>query len=98
MSVCFPPWRRLPRCYGSTTVTVLLGEGMAPLSQSSDHVDVSSAKNTMKMMLICMRRSTPLERPTPTVASATRRFISTTVTVLLVDGIARPSRTSEHIL
>ena len=28
----FPPWRRLPRCYGSTTVTVLLAEGMAPLS------------------------------------------------------------------
>ena len=52
MSVCFPPWRRLPRRCGSTTLTVLLADGMAPLSQSSDHVDVSSAKNTMKMMLI----------------------------------------------
>ena len=79
-------------------VTVLFADGMARLSQSNEHVDGSSAQNTMKMMLICMRRATPLERSTPTVASATHRFNSTTVTVLLADGMARPSRTRVHIL
>ena len=98
MSVWFSPWRRSPRLCGSTTVIVLLADGMAPLSQSSELVDGSSAQNAMNMMLISMRRATPLERPPPTVASATLRFNSTTVTVLLADDMARPSRTREHIL
>ena len=47
MIVCFPRWRRLTRRCASTTVTVLLANGMARLSRFSEHVDASSAKNTI---------------------------------------------------